>query len=92
MAVVRPVDRCRSCHLYTLGQSSPIELGTMIATLADALGKPATLEYLPEQPGDVRQTYADITRARDELGYEPLSTPPFAEGIRRSAWYRSMSP
>jgi UDP-glucuronate 4-epimerase len=86
--VVRALDRCRTWHLYNLGHSTPIELRTMIATLADALGKPAIVEHLPEQPGDVRQTYADITRARGELGYEP--TTPFAEGIRRFvAWYRS---
>ena len=86
--IVRALDRCRSCHLYNLGHSSPIELRTMIATLADALGKPAVLEHLPEQPGDVRQTYADISRAETELGYRP--TTPFAEGIARFvAWYRS---
>ena len=53
-----------------------------------SLGKPAVIESLPEQPGDVRQTYAAIDRARRELGYEP--TTPFREGIRRYvAWYRS---
>ena len=86
--VVRALDRCRGHHLYNLGHSSPVELRTMIATLADALGKPAILNHQPEQPGDVRQTYADITRARDELGYDPST--PFAEGIRRFVeWYRS---
>lgn len=86
--VARAIDRCRSHHLYNLGHSSPIELQAVIATLADALGKTATLRHLPEQPGDVRQTYADISRAEAELGYRP--TTPFAEGIRRFvAWYRS---
>ena len=43
------------------------------------------------QPGDVRQTYADIRRAEAELGYAP--TTPFAEGIARYvAWYRSSGP
>ncbi len=60
----------------------------MIETIARALGKPAVIEALPEQPGDVRQTFAAIDRARRELGYEPRT--PFDEGIRRYiAWYRS---
>jgi UDP-glucuronate 4-epimerase len=86
--VVRALDRCRSYHLYNLGHSSPVELRTMIETLGAALGKTPILEFLPEQPGDVRQTYADISRAEAELGYRP--TTPFAEGIARFVeWFRS---
>ena len=85
--IVLALDRCESHHLYNLGNSSPIELRTMIATLADALGKPALIDMRPEQPGDVRQTYADISRATAELGYAPAT--PFAEGIARFvAWHR----
>ena len=40
----------------------------MIAAIGDALGKTPIIERLPEQPGDVRQTYADIARATSELG------------------------
>ena len=86
--IVRALDRCRSHHLYNLGHSSPVELRTMIATIGEALGKTPILRRLPEQPGDVRQTYADISRAEAELGYAPST--PFAEGIARFvAWYRS---
>jgi UDP-glucuronate 4-epimerase len=85
--IVRAIDRCSSHHLYNLGNSSPIELGEMIDTLAAALGKPARIDYRPEQPGDVRQTYADIGRAQAELGFAP--TTPFAEGMARYVdWYR----
>ena len=60
----------------------------MIDTIADALGKPARIQPLPEQPGDVRQTFADTSLAARELGYSPRV--PFGEGIRRYiAWYRS---
>ena len=60
----------------------------MIDTIARALGKPAVIQALPEQPGDVKQTFAAIDRARSELGYAPST--PFGEGIRRYvAWYRS---
>jgi nucleoside-diphosphate-sugar epimerase len=56
--------------------------------IAEALGKPALIQALPEQPGDVRQTLADVSLAARELGYSPRV--PFREGIRRyGAWYRS---
>jgi UDP-glucuronate 4-epimerase len=86
--VVRAIERCRCHHLYNLGHSEPIALREMIDVIAQALGKPALIEALPEQPGDVRQTFASIDRARHELGYEPKT--PFDEGINRYiAWYRS---
>ncbi|HMB06612.1 MAG TPA: GDP-mannose 4,6-dehydratase [Isosphaeraceae bacterium] len=86
--VVRAIDRCTGHHLYNLGNSDPVALREMIDTLAEALGKMPTLRHLPEQPGDVRQTYADITRAATELGYAPKT--PFREGIQRFvAWLRS---
>jgi UDP-glucuronate 4-epimerase len=45
------------------------------------------IEQLPEQPGDVPQTYADISRAAAELGYDPRT--PFDEGLARFvSWYR----
>src|SRR5262249_46444044 len=56
--VVRAIDGCRGCHLYNLGNSQPIALGTMIEELAKALGKTPRIERLPEQPGDVRMTCA----------------------------------
>jgi UDP-glucuronate 4-epimerase len=85
--VVRAVDRCHGHHLYNLGNSRPIELRTLVASLAAALGKSPLVERLPEQPGDVRQTYADITRAQAELGYAPCT--PLAEGLARFvAWFR----
>jgi len=83
--IARAVDRCTGCHLYNLGNSHPIELHAMIAALGEALGKPPIIERRPEQPGDVRQTYADIARAAAELGYAPST--PFREGLRRYvAW------
>jgi UDP-glucuronate 4-epimerase len=86
--IVRAIDRCSGLGLYNLGRSDPIELREMIATLAEALGKPARIQCLPEQPGDVRQTFADVSLAAKELGYVPST--PFREGIRRYIdWYRS---
>jgi UDP-glucuronate 4-epimerase len=85
--VVRAVGRCEGHHLYNLGNSDPVELRAMIGALGDALGKVPRVSRLPEQPGDVRQTYADISLAKSELGYEPVT--PFEEGLKRFVdWYR----
>jgi UDP-glucuronate 4-epimerase len=85
--VVRAMGRCQSHHLYNLGNSSPVELRSMISAIGAALGKAPRIEKLPEQPGDVRQTYADISRAEADLGYRP--TTPFADGLANFvAWYR----
>jgi UDP-glucuronate 4-epimerase len=86
--VVRAVDRCTAHHLYNLGNSDPITLRDMIAAIGEALGKEPIVDRLPEQPGDVRQTFADVSRARAELGYAPQT--PFREGLARFvAWYRT---
>jgi len=86
--IVRAIDRCAGHHLYNLGNSDPIELIVLIDAIASALGKAAVIERLPEQPGDVRQNYADITRASSDLGYRPRT--PFGEGLAQYiAWYRA---
>jgi UDP-glucuronate 4-epimerase len=86
--VLRAVDRCSGHHLYNLGHSEPIELRSMIETLGQALGKVPQVRQLPEQPGDVRLTCADISRAAADLGYAPRTS--FREGIEAFvAWYRA---
>jgi UDP-glucuronate 4-epimerase len=86
--VVRSIEHCKTHHLYNLGHSEPIALRDMIAALGRALGKEPIIDRQPEQPGDVRQTYADISRARSELGYEPAT--PFDEGLAHFvSWFRS---
>jgi UDP-glucuronate 4-epimerase len=85
--IVRAVDRCTSHHLYNLGNSDPVALIELIEAIGQALGKTPRIQRLPEQPGDVRLTCADVSRARDELGYLPATA--FREGLRRFvAWYR----
>lgn len=89
--IVRAMEHCRSHHLYNLGNSEPIALRDMIAMLGEAMGRRPSIESLPEQPGDVRLTCADISRARDELGYRPST--PFAAGLRSFvAWFRAAHP
>jgi UDP-glucuronate 4-epimerase len=88
--IVRAIERCTDHHLYNLGNSSPIALGAMIEAIGEALGKTPRIERLPEQPGDVRQTCADVTRVAAELGYAPRT--PFREGLARFvAWFRAES-
>jgi UDP-glucuronate 4-epimerase len=85
--IVRAIDRCTGHHLYNLGNSNPIALRQMIDALGHALGKTPDIRRLPEQPGDVRQTFADVTRAATELSYAPDT--PFHVGLARFvAWFR----
>ena len=86
--IVRAVDRCDGFHIYNLGHASPVPLRDMIAALGAALGKPVRVDHLPEQPGDVKKTHADITLARRDLGYEPRTT--LREGLARFVeWSRA---
>jgi UDP-glucuronate 4-epimerase len=58
-------------QIYNIGESQTISLSRLIQALEEQVGKKAIIERLPEQPGDVRQTYADIRKARELLGYRP---------------------
>jgi UDP-glucuronate 4-epimerase len=79
--IVRAIERCRSHHLYNLGNSNPVPLRQLIDSIGKALGKVPIVRRLHEQPGDVRQTFADISRAETELGYAPRT--PLSEGLAR---------
>ena len=72
--------------IYNLGGTGVIDLKTMVQTIERSLGKKAILENLPIQPGDVKITFADITLAHSEIGYEPVVS--FTEGINIfTEWY-----
>ena len=68
-------------EIINLGNSSPISLKEMINTIGKALNIEPKIKQLPMQPGDVDRTYADITKAKNMLGYEPKTS--FEEGIRK---------
>ncbi|NWF55779.1 MAG: GDP-mannose 4,6-dehydratase [Syntrophaceae bacterium] len=73
-------------QIYNLGESQTITLAGLIREIEEQAGKKAILEYLPEQPGDVKQTYADIRKARQMLGYNPRTQ--VREGLARFVrWY-----
>jgi len=72
--------------IYNLGESQVITLNQMVNTIENALGKKATLDKLEMQQGDVQITYADISKARNEIGYNPIFS--FNDGVNAFiTWY-----
>ncbi len=85
--VVATVDREFGYDLFNLGESETTALRDMIAILEMTFKKKAKIQNMPEQPGDVPKTYADIEKARDVLGYRPETK--IQLGIRKFAdWYQ----
>ena len=73
--------------VYNIGNNSPVKLMDFIETLEKALGKTAEKEYLPMQPGDVYQTYADVSELERDFDFQPKTT--IAEGLKSFAdWYK----
>lgn len=86
--VLRAIDQCAGFAIYNLGNSHPVSLADLIAAIEQALGKKATIDRQPPQPGDVDRTFADASRARKELGYVPRTA--LADGLHRFVdWLRS---
>jgi UDP-glucuronate 4-epimerase len=74
-------------EVVNLGESRTVELRELIGLLEKELGRAAIIDRQPLQPGDVPQTFADITKARKLLGYDPQT--PIEEGIRRFVeWFK----
>jgi len=75
--------RASRYEVINLGNNQTVTLNEMVGALERALGVKAVIERLPEQPGDVPQTWAGIDKAKALLGYEP--TTPFSAGMERFA-------
>jgi len=73
--------------VINLGNDQTVTLSEMILTIETVLGKKAEINRLPEQPGDVPQTWADITKAKKLFGYEPKTS--FSEGIQLFVAWRN---
>ncbi|MBC8181205.1 GDP-mannose 4,6-dehydratase [candidate division KSB1 bacterium] len=69
--LVRSIDRCNGYNIYNLGESQVIELMDLVSLIEKYLGKKAKINWQPRQPGDVEITYADVTKAKNELDYNP---------------------
>ncbi|CAI8859898.1 GDP-mannose 4,6-dehydratase [Chryseobacterium sp. IT-36CA2] len=68
-------------EILNLGENQVINLSEMVATIENSLGKTANKKILPMQPGDVTKTNADITKAKDLIGYKPATD--FQNGIKK---------
>lgn len=79
--IVASIEHCKGYEIFNLGESRPVRLDSLIEKIERAVGKKALINRLPQQPGDVEQTYADITKARDRLGYNPRTE--IAEGLQK---------
>jgi UDP-glucuronate 4-epimerase len=75
-------------RIYNIGNNSPVELSRYIEALEKALGKTAIRNLLPIQPGDVPDTYADVSDLEHDLGFKPHTS--VEEGVRRFVeWYKT---
>ncbi len=83
--IVRSLRRATSIgtpeyEIINLGGAETTQLKDLISGIADAMGTTPDIQRLPEQPGDVERTYADISKARRLLGYAPDT--PIREGLQ----------
>lgn len=86
--VVRAIDRPYPYEVFNLGKGDGTSLKEFISIVEKHVGCKAIKNILPDQPGDVPYTCADVSKAYDLLGYQ--ATVPFEEGIRRTVqWYKN---
>jgi UDP-glucuronate 4-epimerase len=74
-------------RVYNIGNNAPVQLLDFIAALEAAIGKPALKNFLPMQPGDVPDTYADVSELIRDFGYKPETS--IVDGVTAFvAWYK----
>jgi len=82
-----PATSSAPYRVYNIGNNSPVELLRYIEVLEDCLGRKAEKRLLPMQPGDVPDTYADVSALTRDTGYQP--TTPVEVGVKNFVeWYR----
>ncbi|MFP3872109.1 MAG: NAD-dependent epimerase/dehydratase family protein [Candidatus Natronoplasma sp.] len=85
--VLSSLEKRFDYEIFNLGNNTPVELMEFIEILEDTLGKEAEKNMLPMQPGDMKVTYADISRSKEKLGFEPKTD--LEEGVNRFVdWYK----
>ena len=86
--VLKALDHCAGYEIYNLGESATTSLSELVALIGETTGLEPALDRQPMQPGDVVVTYADVSKARAKLGYDPRT--PVRDGLERFVdWYRS---
>lgn len=89
--VVAALDLAPGFEIFNLGGAETTSLRELVDWLAEELAVEPRIEYLPDQPGDVPITYADVSKATRLLDYSPKV--PIREGLRRFVgWYRRQTP
>jgi UDP-glucuronate 4-epimerase len=84
--ILAVLEKPSGFELFNLGNSRTVVLLELVRLIERALKKKAKISLLPAQPGDVPVTYADISRAKEKLGYSPST--PIEEGVTRFVdWY-----
>lgn len=87
--IVAAVEQPFEFEIFNLGNNQPVTLNEFIAEVEAATGKKAIIQQEPMQPGDVEQTYADITKAKKMLGFEPKTS--LKQGLKKFVeWYKEV--
>lgn len=87
--ILAALDRPFPFEVFNLGESETIELRELIRQIETSLQRSATIKQLPEQPGDMPVTYADITKAKRLLGYRPTTS--VKAGLHKFVrWFRTL--
>ena len=82
----KPDENGDCAKVYNIGNNNPEKLMYFIETLEKAIGKTAEKEFLPMQPGDVYQTYADVSDLQRDFDFKPSTS--IEDGLNRFAkWY-----
>lgn len=85
--IAAAIDLGATCEIFNLGNNKPESLMQLIQYLEDSLGQKAKLDLLPMQPGEVKRTWADISKSQKKLGFSPKTS--LKEGINQFVeWYQ----
>ncbi|MFT5287214.1 MAG: UDP-glucuronate 4-epimerase [Planctomycetota bacterium] len=86
--VVQSIDACKGYEIVNLGESETTSLSELVQMIGEACGREVILDKQPMQPGDVIVTFADVTKAKQLLGYKPSTT--VRDGLAQFVeWYKA---
>tara|TARA_Y100000589_G_C27098789_1_gene607120 strand:+ start:96 stop:1040 length:945 start_codon:yes stop_codon:yes gene_type:complete len=84
--IIKSIQNLEGFKVYNLGGGQTISLKNLIETIEYNVGKTALINKMPEQPGDVKTTYADASRSQRELNFTPKT--PIKKGVKKFVdWY-----
>jgi UDP-glucuronate 4-epimerase len=85
--VIRALAKPMPYEILNIGESQTTELRDLVAKIEQALGKKAQIQVMPPQAGDVPLTFADVSKAKRLIGYEPRT--PVDEGLKKFVqWFK----